>query len=155
DGGGCVGAYVPPQPGDQSVDGGAAAGFGQGELIVLALEGVAAVADAVGPGGQHRTMGGGRKLLRAERDDHIATVHLEEPQVCADFGHHGPSAAVADLELLTGHGFHACSLSGGGCASAEADPGCSYGVHVAHRFPIPSSLSLEGSVSSSETDLNQ
>src|SRR5699024_2560850 len=47
DGGGRVRAHVPPQPRDQAVDGGAAARFGQRELDLLTLGGVAAVQDTV------------------------------------------------------------------------------------------------------------
>src|SRR5699024_1349888 len=75
-----------------------------------------AVTDKVGPGCQDRPVRGGRELVLIERDDPVAPLVLEEPQVGADFGDHGPCAAVADAELRTGHWILASGLSDAGAS---------------------------------------
>ena len=81
-------------------------GVGEAELEVAAAEGVAPVADPVGPRHQQLAAAAARHLGLAEAVHQVAPVVPQHPQRGAALGDHGDVARRRDLELVAARKHH-------------------------------------------------
>jgi hypothetical protein len=97
---------LPRLPADETVNGVAALGLVKGKLVVATAEGVAPVADAIGPGNQQLAPTTAAELVALIPVDDGPRTDVVAAQPAPDLGYHGALIADGEFDLAAGRRDH-------------------------------------------------